>query len=178
MNKAIFYDRDGVLNEDTNYPYKIEDFILLPNVIEALTLLKDQFKFVIITNQSGIGRGYFTMDDFNNFNNHLLNILSKHNIKFEKTYVCPHTKEDNCDCRKPKTTFIKQAEKEFNIDLEQSFLIGDHPHDIQLGKDAGIKTILMLTGHGLKHKEEIQEKPDFIAHNLLEAAQWIMNQTS
>lgn len=174
MSKAIYFDRDGVLNKDTNYPHKIEDFVLLPKVIEALNLLKNHFKFIIITNQSGIGRGYFTMDDFNKFNNHLLKTLEKHEIKFEKTYVCPHSPEENCNCRKPNITFIKQAEKEFDINLKESFVIGDHPHDINLGKNAGCKTIYLLTGHGEKHKGEITNKPNFTANNLLEAAQWIL----
>ncbi len=178
MNKVVFLDRDGVLNEDTYYPHKIEDFILLPKVPEALTLLKDKFKFIIITNQSGIGRGYFTKDDFDNFNNHLIKTLAEHNIKVEKTYVCPHTKEENCDCRKPNIKFIKQAAKEFDIDLQSSFMIGDHPYDMDLGKNAGIRTVFMLTGHGMKHREEMKGKPDFTAKNLLEAARWIIGQTS
>lgn len=173
MNKAIFFDRDGVLNYDPGYVHKIEDFKLLPGVIEALKLLKN-FKFIIITNQSGIGRGYYTEQDFHKFNNRLTEELKKENIIIEKTYYCPHEPEENCNCRKPKVKFIKQAEKEFNIDLKNSFVIGDHPSDIEMGKNAKCKTIYLLTGHGKKHKDKLTQKPDLIANNLLETARWII----
>lgn len=175
MNRAVILDRDGVLNWDPGYVYKIEDFKLLPGVIQALTLLKD-FKFIIVTNQSGIGRGYYTEEDFHKFNNHLVNELKKHNITIEKTYFCPHSPEQSCDCRKPNPKFIKKAEKEFDLDLKESFMIGDHPHDIGFGKKAGCKGIYLLTGHGEKHKDEIKTKPDFITNNILKAAQWIIEQ--
>ncbi len=111
MNKAAFMDRDGVLTEDVGYHYKIEDFKLIPNVIKGLKSLKN-FKFFIVTNQSGIGRGYYTLKDFKDFNDHLIKELKKHNIKIEKTYVCPHQPEDNCECRKPKAQLIKDAAKD------------------------------------------------------------------
>lgn len=172
--KFVVLDRDGVLNKDPGYVHKIEDLKFFPEVFKALNLLKDKFKFIIITNQSGINRGYYTKEDFNKFNDKLTQELKKQNITIEKTYCCPHTPEENCECRKPKTKFIKEAEKEFNIDLNHSFVIGDHPCDINLGKNSGIKTIYLLTGHGKKHKEEMKVKPDFTANNILEAAQWIL----
>ena len=176
MNKAIFLDRDGVINEDPGYVHKIKDFKLVPGAIEALRLLKD-FKFVIITNQSGIGRGYYNEEDFHKFNNYLVNELEKYGIHIDKTYFCPHTKEDNCNCRKPKIRFIEQAEKDFDLDIKNSFVIGDHPCDIELGKNAGCRTVHVLTGHGPKHKEEVKQlKPDYIAKDILEAAKWIIKQ--
>lgn len=174
MDRAILLDRDGVLNEDTGYTHKIKDLRLLHGAVEALKLLKDQFRFIIITNQSGIGRKYYTEEDFHQFNNHLLNELKEQGIKIEKTYFCPHSPEENCNCRKPNTKFIKQAEKEFNIDLKNSFVVGDHPHDIEMGKNANCKIIYLLTGHGEKHRQKLNTKPDFIANNLLEAAKWIL----
>lgn len=174
MNKAIILDRDGVINQDPGYVHKVEDLKFFPDVFKALNLLKKNFKFIIITNQSGIGRGYYTEQDFHKFNKKLVEELKKENIVIEKTYYCPHAPEEKCDCRKPNPTFIKQAEKEFNIDLKNSFVIGDHPRDITLGKNAGCKAIYLLTGHGEKHKQELTQKPDFTANNLLEAAQWIL----
>jgi len=174
MNRAIILDRDGTLVCDPGYVHKVEDFKFLPNVVEALKLLTNKFKLFIITNQSGIGRGYYTKKDFHKFNNKLTEELKKENIIIEKTYYCLHEPEEKCDCRKPRVKFIKQAEEKFNIDLKNSFVIGDHPHDIELGKNANCKTIYLLTGHGKKHKQEIAQKPDFIASNLLEAAQWII----
>src|SRR3989338_1410999 len=99
--KAVFLDRDNVIIEDNGFVHKTEDFELLPNAIEGLKLLK-KYSMFIVTNQSGIGRGYFTMKDFEKFNNHLSQQLKKNNIKIKKTYICPHKPEDNCDCRKPK----------------------------------------------------------------------------
>lgn len=173
MNKAIFLDRDGTLNVDNGYTHKVEDFQFHDKVIEGLKLLKG-FKFFIITNQSGINRGFYKEEHMHEFNNHLINELKKHNIKIEKVYFCPHTPEENCDCRKPNIKFIKEAEKEFNISLKDSFVIGDHDYDIKMGKDAGCKSIYLLTGHGEKHKKELKIKPDFIANNMLEAVKWIL----
>jgi len=174
MNKTIFLDRDGTLNMDEGYTYKTQDLKFYPDVFKALNLLKAQFKFIIITNQSGIGRGYYTEEQFHKFNNHLVNKLKEQGIKIEKTYFCPHYPKGSCDCRKPNIKFIKQAKEEFNIDLNNSWVIGDHPHDIELGKNAGCKTIYLLTGHGKKHKKDL-ENPDFIANNILEAANIIKN---
>lgn len=172
MRKAVIFDRDGVLVEDIGYHYKIEDFKLIPNVVEGLKLLKD-YLLIIVTNQSGIGRGYYTMKDFENFNSHLIQELKKHNIKIEKTYICPHKPEDNCECRKPKAKLIKDAEKEFDIDLSKSFMVGDKKIDVQMGHNAGVKTILVLTGNGMKEKENA--KVDYVASDLVCAAKWVLS---
>ncbi len=173
MNKAVFLDRDGTLNIDPGYVRKIEDFELYPNVIKALKLLKN-FQLFIITNQSGIGRGYYTEKDFHKFNNHLIAELRKEGINIKETFYCPHHPDEECDCRKPSTRFIKEAAKKYGLDLKKSFVIGDHPHDIEMGHKAGIKTIYMLTGHGEKHKKDQKHKPDLVTYDILEAAKWII----
>jgi D-glycero-D-manno-heptose 1,7-bisphosphate phosphatase len=174
MNKAVFLDRDGVLNYDPGYVHKVEDYKLLPGVIEGLKLLGG-FKLFLITNQSGIGRGYYSMDDFHKFNNHLVEDLKNHGIKIEKTYCCPHHPDEKCDCRKPSTKSIKEAQEEFDIDLSKSWVVGDHPHDIKMGKAAGCKTIYMLTGHGKKHKAELGDiKPDSTEERFLDAVKFII----
>ncbi len=178
MDKAIFLDREGTINKDTMYPHKIEDFILLPGVIEALKNLSKEFIFFIITNQSGIGRGIFEDKDFHIFNNHLISVLRENGIEVKKTYYCPHAPEQDCDCRKPNLRYIKDAEKEFDIDLKNSWVIGDHPHDVEMGIKAGIKSIYLLSGHGQKHFQELEIKnikPAFIAKGLLEASEFIIN---
>lgn len=169
-NKAAFLDRDGVLVEDMGYHHKLEDLRIVPNAVEGLKLLKD-YLLIVVTNQSGIGRGYYTMKDFESFNNYLIHELKKHNIKIEKIYVCPHKPEDSCGCRKPKTKLIKEAAKDFDIDLTKSYMIGDKRIDVEMGHNAGCKSILVLTGNGMKEKEN--SKADFIAEDLLGAAEWI-----
>ncbi|MFX0022643.1 MAG: D-glycero-alpha-D-manno-heptose-1,7-bisphosphate 7-phosphatase [Candidatus Hermodarchaeota archaeon] len=175
--KAILLDRDGVLIEDKNYTYKIEDFELLDGVIEGLKLLQNEFLFFIITNQSGIGRGYYTKQDFQNFNNHLIKVLKENQINILKTYFCPHLKEDNCECRKPNTKFIEEIIEEFNVDIKNSWMIGDHPSDIQFGINAGCRTIFLTTGHGDKHLDELISlgiKPTQICDNFLKATKEIL----
>ena len=175
--KAIILDRDGTLIEDKNYAYKIEDFELLDGVIEGLKLLKKDFLLFIVTNQSGIGRGYYTIEDFQIFNNHLINTLKESKIEILKTYFCPHLREDNCECRKPKTKFIDEIIKEFNIDTKKSWMIGDHPSDIQFGINAGCRTIFLTTGHGDRHLDELESlgiKPTIICDNFFEVAKEIM----
>jgi D-glycero-D-manno-heptose 1,7-bisphosphate phosphatase len=175
--KAILLDRDGTLIEDKNYAFKLEDFELFDGVIDGLKLLQKDFLFFIVTNQSGIGRGYYSIQDFHNFNNHLINILKGYQIDILKTYFCPHLREDNCDCRKPKTKFIEEIIKEFNINPKSSWMIGDHPSDILFGINGGFKTIFLTTGHGNKHFDELSSlgiKPTLICDNFLEAAKEIM----
>lgn len=177
--KAIFLDRDGTLNEDQGYVHKLEDFKLLPGVIEGLKLLKNDFLFFIITNQSGIGRGYYTIEDFHNFNNHLLKVLEEHNIKILKIYYCPHSPYESCDCKKPKTKNIEKFVLDYNIDIKESWVIGDHPTDSLLGINAGCKTIFLCTGHGEKHFNDLKERgivPTFISQDFLSAAKKILNE--
>jgi D-glycero-D-manno-heptose 1,7-bisphosphate phosphatase len=176
-SKAIILDRDGTLIHDPGYVHKVEDLKLIEGTLEALHLLKENFKFFIVTNQSGIGRGIFTFSDFEKFNNSLLKIFKKNDIAIEKTYVCHHHPDEKCDCRKPGIKFVKEIEKDFNISLKNSWVIGDHPHDIEMGKKAGCRTIYVLTGHGEKEREDLGKiKPDFIAKDIYEASKLITRQ--
>ena len=178
--KALVLDRDGTLVEDTIYPHKVEHFKLLPGVIEGLKKLSKDYIFVIITNQSGIGRGIFKEEDMHKFNEKLLSELKKENIEIKKIYYCPHAPEELCKCRKPHTKYVREAEKEFSIDLKNSWVIGDHPHDVEMGIKNGCKSIYLLTGHGSAHLEDLKNskiKPDFIAKNFLDASDFIMSHT-
>ncbi|MFW9821841.1 MAG: D-glycero-alpha-D-manno-heptose-1,7-bisphosphate 7-phosphatase [Candidatus Thorarchaeota archaeon] len=177
-NKALILDRDGVLIEDKNYAYRIEDLEILPGVIEGLKVLRNDFIFFIVTNQSGIARGYYTEDEFHKFNNHLIELLKKEEIEILKTYYCPHLKEDNCECRKPKIKFIEEIINEFNIDIGESWMVGDHPSDIQFGINGGCRTIFLTTGHGERHIDELISlniKPTIISNNFLSATTEILN---
>ena len=175
--KAIILDRDGVLIEDKNYSYKIGDLEVLPGVIEGLKQLQEEFIFFIVTNQSGIGRGYYTVEDFHKYNNHLIAILEDNDIKIEKTFFCPHVREDNCDCRKPNPKYLKEIADQWDIDLESSWMIGDHPSDIQFGINGGCKTVYMITGHGGKHLQDLEEKgikPNLVHSNFFDTTEEIL----
>jgi len=176
-NKAVFLDRDGVINEDFGYVHKIEDFYIIEEVYPALKKLIDNgYKLVVITNQSGIGMGYYTEDDFFKITDYMNKKLSENGIKIDKVYYCPHHPEGKiekyakkCDCRKPGTKMIEDAVKEFNIDLSKSYLIGDKETDIEAGKKMGLKTALVKTGQGRKYMNN--SKADYIADNILDAVE-------
>lgn len=151
MNKAVFLDRDGTLNVEKNYLYKIEDFEFLPGVIEGLKLLQDAgYLLIIITNQSGIARGYYTEDDFNRLNNWMLNKLTEYGVNITKVYYCPHLPNatveayrKNCDCRKPQLGLFYKAIKDFNIDVSQSFAIGDKMRDLSICQQKECQGVLI-----------------------------------
>ncbi len=174
MEKAIFLDRDGTLNEDSGYTYRPESFSLLPGVAEGLVRLKG-YKLFIVTNQSGIGRGYYSEEDMHEYNRRMLLELERWGIRIEKIYFCPHTPEEGCDCRKPSPKFLMQAQQEYSIDLGLSYVIGDHPGDILLAHNAGCRGIYLLTGHGGMHLEEVRKiNPAYVAADFKQAADFIL----
>jgi len=173
MIKAIFLDRDGNVNVEPEDEVvdSLEEIRLLPNTISALKLIKTtDFVLFFITNQIGISQGKLTVKKFHQINNLILKQLKDENIQIEKTYFCPHTHEDNCNCRKPKTGMIDKAVKEHNIDLPSSYVIGDRDSDILLGKEVGCKTIFVKTGFDTMPKT----KPDYVAEDLLDAVKYIL----
>lgn len=171
----VFLDRDGTLNRDINFPYKAEHLELLPGVIEGLKMLRDEgFIFIVITNQSGIGRGLFTEEDMHTFNNALLNILRKEGIEIKKIFFCPHKPEDGCICRKPSPYFIHMAIEEFNIKKENCYIIGDRVEDGMMGKIAGVKSVLVKTGPKIPSDEEKEKFFDFVCENFEEASRKIL----
>lgn len=163
-NKFILLDRDGVINVEKSYLYKIEDFEYEKNVIKGLHKLRDlEYKFAIITNQSGIARGYYTEEDYLKLQDFIEKDLLKHGIKIEKSYFCPHHPNVNdrygtqCNCRKPNTGNFELAIDEFNIDTKNSFMIGDRITDLIPAEKLGISPILIKTGYGLKSLEKLEE---------------------
>lgn len=168
MNKAIFLDRDGTINIDYGYVYEIEKFKYLPDAIKGLKQLNDLgYLLIIVTNQSGIGRGYYTLTDFNKLNNYMIEDLKKQGINISKVYMCPHTEDDNCSCRKPKLSMYYQAIKDFNIDLSKSYVIGDKGRDLALCEKENIKGILIT---------DKDNKQYLCKKNLYEAAKYIKNE--
>lgn len=139
MKKAIFLDRDGVINKDNGYVSKIDDFDFIDGVFEALKGFQDLgFLLIVVTNQSGIGRGYYGIKNFEKLNSFMLGEFEKKDIKIDKVYFCPHSPEDNCECRKPKPGMILQGLKEFDINPQNCILIGDKSSDIQAAKAANL----------------------------------------
>ncbi|RIL10109.1 MAG: hypothetical protein DCC75_05045, partial [Proteobacteria bacterium] len=128
---AVFVDRDGTLNEHVEYLHQPEKFKLIPGALEALKLLKDGgYRIVVITNQPGIGMGYFTREEFFKINRLFLNAAHKLGLMIDKVYFCPHSVAENCHCRKPKTAMIERAVKELNLDLSRSYVVGDTTLDL------------------------------------------------
>ncbi len=145
INKAVFLDRDGVINYDKGYVCKIEDFKFVNGIFEVLRYFqKVGYKLFIMTNQSGIGRGYYTIKDFEILTAWMLKEFEKKGIKIEKVYFCPHSPEEGCSCRKPKTGMFEKAFKEFKIDKKKSWMIGDKLSDTKAAVDAGIENTILI----------------------------------
>jgi D-glycero-D-manno-heptose 1,7-bisphosphate phosphatase len=146
----VFLDRDGTLVEDHGYTHRLEDYALLPGVPEGLRRLAQAgFALAIVTNQSGIGRGYYAEDDFHAFQRHLVADLARRGLRIESTFFCPHLPEAACACRKPASGMLEQARRELGADLARSWVIGDHRSDVELAARAGCAgAVLVLTGHG------------------------------
>ena len=161
MDKVVFLDRDGVINIEKNYLHKIDDFEFIDGVFSSLQYLqKLGYKFVIITNQSGIGRGYYNPEDYNILTLWMKEQFRKNNIEIVEVFCCPHAPNQNCNCRKPNTGMIEEASKILNIDYSNSWLIGDKDSDIQTAINANIKnTIQVRSGHKFNEK---QSRADFI----------------
>lgn len=182
---AVFLDRDGTINEEVGYVNHPDRFWLLPGVAEAIKRLNDAQIFVIVaTNQSGVARGYFDESLVRNVHQKMLNLLQEQGARIDKIYYCPHHPtigppeyRKDCQCRKPRTGMINKALLELPIDLKHSYCIGDRIKDVYFGHNAGLKSILVLTGYG-RGEYEFQrhtwkEEPEFIAENLIEAVKWI-----
>jgi len=173
MKKAIFLDRDGTINVEKDYIYKSEDLVFEEGTIEALKTFKNLgYILIVVSNQSGIARGYFTEEDLNIFNNNMNEILKKNGVEITEFYCCPHHPDGIgeykkvCECRKPNNKMIEDAIKEYNIDREKSYMIGDKISDIGAGIKSNLKTVLVKTGYGLKDMEKIDKKETLICENL------------
>jgi D-glycero-D-manno-heptose 1,7-bisphosphate phosphatase len=147
MNKAIFLDRDGVVNIEKNYVYKIRDFEFIDGIFDLCKKYQDEGYFIIIiTNQAGIARGYYTEGDFRVLTRWMINEFKQHDVKISKVYHCPHYPDITgpCYCRKPNPGMILQAKEEFNLNLKECVLVGDKESDIQAGRNAGISILIKL----------------------------------
>lgn len=151
-SRALFLDRDGVINKEINYLYRIEDFIFIDGVFELCKKYQNiNYKLFVITNQAGIARGFYSEVDYKKLTNWMINEFLKKGINLTEVYHCPHHPEitGECSCRKPNPGMIKQAEHEYNLDLSGSILIGDKMSDIEAGKNAGIGLNILITQNNI-----------------------------
>ena len=150
--KTIFLDRDGVINKEIHYLHKIEDFEFIKGVFDTCNYLQNlDYKIIIITNQSGISRQIYTERDYKIVTNWMINEFSKKNIKILDVFHCPHMPDSNCLCRKPKPGMLMDAKYQYDIDMQNSWMIGDKEDDITAASSAGIiNTILVKSGHKIK----------------------------
>ena len=170
---AVFLDRDGTIIEDCGDLSNPSQVVFFKDTVSSLRCLSAQFALFIVTNQSGVAKGTISMQEVEHVNNHISSYLSEHGIPILATYVCPHERVFACHCIKPNPYFLRKAERDFGIDLRRSFVIGDHPHDVELAKNAGANSIYLLSGHGMKHKDEISKETE-VASGIHEATEIIL----
>jgi histidinol-phosphate phosphatase family protein len=171
---AIFLDRDGTIIEDAGYINKVSMVEFYPFSFKALQNLQNHFMLFIITNQSGISKGITSEDEVKAVNRHIENELRSNHITIYETFYCPHKNEDLCSCKKPSPYFINQAARLYDVDLSKSFMIGDHPSDVECGINAGVTPVYVLSGHGQKHQNEL-EKEVYTCANIWEASEFILS---
>jgi heptosyltransferase-2 len=177
---TVFLDRDGTLNEDPGYLRSAADVKLLPGVGPALARLKSAgARLVVVTNQSGVGRGFLTLKDLEAIHARLEGLLEQHEAALDAIYFCPHHPDDRCRCRKPARGMVDRAASELQLDLRRSYLIGDHVSDMQLAKSVGAKPVLVTTGKvdapAVEKLRAAQALPDKVVSSMPEAVEWILN---
>ena len=170
--KTIFLDRDGVINKEMNYLYKIDDFEFIDGIFDAgLYFQSLGYKIIIITNQSGISRGYYTLSEYQKVTQWMLDQFKYNNINILDIFHCPHLPDSNCDCRKPKPGMFLKAQLKHNIEMEKSWMIGDSEVDVIAANSAGISnTILVRSGHRI---DESISKARFILDSIQQAKEVI-----
>lgn len=180
--RAIFLDRDGVINKDpggwTKYSYVTnwKDFHFLPGSLEALKLLnKNNVEVIIVSNQAGVSKGYFSKSELEGVTSKMMNEISKNGGEIEEVFYCLHKDEDRCDCRKPKSGLLEKASAKYGIDVRGTYFIGDSEADVIAGSRIGCRTIFLLSGKTSQEQmRRWKVKPDHIFENLLAAVRWLL----
>lgn len=171
MKRFVILDRDGTIIIERNYLSHHNQVKLIPNAAIGLKKLRDfGLGLLVVTNQAGVGRGYFTLHDLKLIHKRMIDLLAIEEVTLDGIYFCPHIPEDNCSCRKPKLGLIEKAAKEHNFDPKKCFVIGDKALDITLGQKMGAKTFLVRTGYGNEVEKKNIVKPDHTVDDLLQAS--------
>lgn len=181
LRPGVFLDRDGTIAEEVGYLNHISRFRLLPHTADAIRRLNDAgLPVFVVTNQSGVGRGYFPESLVQATHDLLTQLLAAEGARLDGIYYCPHGSADGCECRKPKIGMLQQAAKDHSIDLRKSFVVGDRYGDVELAQRAGSCSILVRTGYGegeyLWHSTRWAKQPDCVAADLPRAVDWILRQ--
>jgi D-glycero-D-manno-heptose 1,7-bisphosphate phosphatase len=187
MKGAVFMDRDGTISEEVGYLNELNQLRLIPKSVEAIKLINESgLMAIVITNQSGVARGYFTEEMVHRVHEKMEKLLDERGVHLDGIYHCPHHPEGvvesyrkTCNCRKPASGLLKEASKDHGIDLAASYIVGDKLIDIELAYKVGAKGILVLTGYGKDELEKINDVPEirpaYVADTLFDAAKWIIN---
>jgi len=180
MKRAVFLDRDGTINVDKRYLSDPEQLELIPGVGPALMRLQDAgFLLVIVTNQSGIGRGYYTEENMHAVNRRMITLLAPIGVRFTKIYYSPEAPESPSVGRKPSPAFLFAARDDLNVDLARSFMVGDKRIDLECGWNAGVQqSLLVRTGYGVEEEGKLGDKAEnaVVVNDLPAAADWILKQ--
>lgn len=182
LRPAVFLDRDGTISEEVGYLNHTSRFRIFSFAAQAIRELNEAgFRVIVVTNQSGIGRGYFPESLVQSVHETMTKELLVDGARIDAIYYCPHVKADGCDCRKPGTGMLKLAAREHGLDLSRSFVVGDRHGDIELAHNVGAKSVLVRTGYGAGELEWHAAKwrivPDHVAETLAEASKWIVRRT-
>ncbi len=173
--RAVLLDRDGTIIYDKHYLHDPDEVELLPEAVRGLQSMAAMgFKLIVVSNQSGVGRGFFTLKDVEACNNQLYKLLQKQGVFLDAFFVCPHAPQEQCPCRKPLSGLALQAQKRFGLDFKHCAVIGDKKSDVELGKAIGARSILVTTGKGATALEQCE--PEYTAKNLSFAADWLATQ--
>lgn len=170
MTKAVFLDRDGTINEEVDYLHECDKMKFIPGTKEALRLLKEKgYLLIVITNQSGVGRGYYSLEDVERLHQYMNELLKEDGAEIDGFYCCPHVEKDKCSCRKPATGLYLKAQKDFDVDMKQSYMVGDKVTDILAAEELGCRVGLLFSGHTISEVYRKQYEKECY-ENLLEFA--------
>lgn len=172
---AVYLDRDGTINEDADYLSDPEGLVLIDGAAEAINRLNASgVPVIVISNQSGVGRGYFSEEAVEAVNERLESLLGAEGARVDAVYYCAHSPEEDCGCRKPRTGLADRAAREHGIDNTASYVVGDKDSDMALAVNIGARGVLVLTGKGAEERNKLSVSPDFVADDISGAVDWIM----